>query len=1448
MPTSDKQSAAAADIEMTASNLATDQESLGLLGCENLQTSRQPSQSVENSFHEANSNQKRRWPDLLNPFRTRSKPQVPNERQPSPESGANFLSLLTFQWLTDLMQVGYARPLELNDIWNVGTSRSVPVMQAKLSASFERRFQNGDRSPLRNALYDTFRKEFLIGGACSLIASVLQVLSPFMLRYLIQFATDAYTASHGGTEAPPVSHGIAWVVSITIVEIVQTLCFNHFLYRGMMVGGQSRAVLIALIFNKATKLSGRAKVAGATMERPAPGMKPDSEQEKRWVKRNLGRAGTTTDRLGWSDGRIINLMSMDTSRVNSGSIMLHFLWTSPIAICLALALLLVNITYSALPGFALLILIMPLLARAVKAMIARRRAITPITERRVSLIQEILHSVRLVKYFSWEFAFLDRLNRIRKEEIRGIRAMLTIRHAVTAIGTTISTFAAMLAFITFALSGHKLTSSHVFSSLSLFGALSMPLNQLPQVLGHVTDAAHSISRIQDFLLAEEFEEPVVWDFDNDKAIVLENAEFVWERSSELQRGVDAIDEVSTVNHGQVDKKGWKRTESCVKTQPPTPGTLSSQPNPSMEPASDESSSGKPFSLGNLNLTVGRHELVAIIGPVGSGKSSLLAALAGDMRRTAGSITLGASRSFCSQTAWIQNASVKENIIMGRTEGLGGSTANDEWYARILDTCALLPDLEIFPHGDSTELGERGINLSGGQRQRLNIARAIYSGAELILMDDPLSAVDAQVGQHIMNKAICGLLKDRCRILATHQLHLLHRCDRIIYLAEGQIIADGTFSELMANSIPFQRIMTDVAREDGSRDDGKNEQQIEERDTSGKAVDLQPALMQAEERAIKRVSWSVYAAYMRASGTILNPLAISVLLIATQGSSVSTGLWLSWWTSDKFGFRLGTYIGIFAALGVTQAFLAFAFYVYLTISCTNASQAMLREAVARVLRAPVSFFDTTPLGRITNRFSKDVDTMDNNLSDSLLNFLLFSSQIVAVFILTIVYFPYFAVALAVLAILVLFSVRYYRSSARELKRHEALLRSHVFTRFGEAISGVSTIRAYRLQQRFTALVNSAVDDMDGAYFLTFANQCWLSTRLDAAGNAMVLAVGILVVTSRLSINPSISGLLLSSMVSVVKYLQYSVRQLAEVENNMNSAERLHHYAASIEQEAAFCTAGVPPTWPEWGEIVFDDVHMRYRRGLPDVLHGLNIRIRPGERMGIVGRTGAGKSSILSTLFRLVELSHGTIIIDGMNIAKIGLHDLRSRLSIIPQDPTLFQGTIRSNLDPFNKHTDLELWSALRQADLVADDQGINGIGGQHVHLDTSIEEAGANFSLGQRQMIALARALVRNSPIIVCDEATSAVDFETDRRIQEAIMRGSKGKTLLCIAHRLRTILGYDRICVMDAGKIVELDTPLALWDQGGIFRSMCDRSGIARQDLIDNQDKSDSTGGKSREG
>jgi ABC-type multidrug transport system fused ATPase/permease subunit len=416
-----------------------------------------------------------------------------------------------------------------------------------------------------------------------------------------------------------------------------------------------------------------------------------------------------------------------------------------------------------------------------------------------------------------------------------------------------------------------------------------------------------------------------------------------------------------------------------------------------------------------------------------------------------------------------------------------------------------------------------------------------------------------------------------------------------------------------------------------------------------------------------------------------------------------------------------------------------------------------------------------------------------------------------------------------------------------------MRSTVFAKFGESLSGVACIRAYGLTEKFIVEIRKAVDEMDSAYFLTYSNQRWLSIRLDMIGNALVFTTGILVVTSRFNVNPSIGGLVLSYILAIVQMIQFTVRQLAEVENGMNAVERILYYGRQLEEEAPLKTVEVRKTWPEKGEIVFDNVEMRYRDGLPLVLQGLTMHIRGGERIGIVGRTGAGKSSIMSTLFRLVEISGGHITVDGVDISTIGLQDLRSRLAIIPQDPTLFRGTVRSNLDPFNEHTDLELWSALRQADLVSDDSGPGATTQQasptdssnalaaaptpardpsRIGLDTTVEEDGLNFSLGQRQLMALARALVRGSQIIVCDEATSSVDMETDDKIQATIATGFRGKTLLCIAHRLRTIIGYDRICVMDRGRIAEMDSPLELWKrEGGIFRGMCDRSGIRVEDI-----------------
>ena len=507
-----------------------------------------------------------------------------------------------------------------------------------------------------------------------------------------------------------------------------------------------------------------------------------------------------------------------------------------------------------------------------------------------------------------------------------------------------------------------------------------------------------------------------------------------------------------------------------------------------------------------------------------------------------------------------------------------------------------------------------------------------------------------------------------------------------------------------------------------------------------------------------------------------------------------------------------------------------FSVSLSIIGTQASKKLLHQAMQRVLHAPMFFFDTTPLGRVVNRFAKDIDIMDNNLTDTMRIASMTLAMVFSVFILIIAYYYYFAAALGPLLVIYITAAAFYGASAKELKRHEAVLRSVVFARFNEAVYGTATIRAYGADEQYVNRLNNAIDNMDSAYYLTFANQRWLSVRLDAVGIIMSFVTGILVVTSRFNVSPSISGLVLTYLLAVVQMLQFTVRQAADVENHMNSTERIQHYGTQVEQEAPVHTFDVPKEWPNKGEIVFDRTCMRYRPHLPLVLDSLNLHIKPGERIGIVGRTGAGKSSVITTLFRLVELSEGSIHIDGIDISTVGLYDLRSRMSIIPQDPTLFGGTVRSNLDPFNTHTDLELWSALRQAHLIDQNSDDTRDGTQaQISLETPVEDEGLNFSLGQRQLMALALALVGNSQIIVCDEATSSIDFETDSKIQQAIIDGFEGKTLLCIAHRLKTIIGYDRICVIDHGKVAEMDTPLTLFDAGGMFRGMCDESSISRE-------------------
>ena len=1280
------------------------------------------------------------WSTKLNPFKRRVIPILPDNRGVSGEYRAGFFSALYFQWMVPLMSVGYQRPLELKDIWNVNPDRGVEGVSKKFKLLLEKR-RTTSSHPLTLALYDTFRSDFLVGGICQLIAGCIQVLLPFVLKYLIYFIQDAYNAQYNGGIAPHIAKGIGYVVGIACLQIVQSLCMNHYYYRAMILGGQVRSVLVACLFEKALKLSARMKTGG----------EKDNEE-------------------GWSNGRINNLMSTDTSRMESASVTFHRCWVAPIQLILALALLCINLTYSALVGFGLICAVTPLFGLAVKSLMVRRRVINKLTDHRIQLTQETFNAIRTVKLFAWESKLLSRLAAIREIEIQKIAYLLGIRNAILAIAVVMPILASMLTFITYSLSSHMLDAAPIFSSLALFNALGIPLEILPVAVGRVVDGLPSTRRIYQFLSAEEWQDDAILDLQGFPAFTIDNASFVWD---------EPASHVKTVAHN-LDPNLEIKSAKVIGNSDPGLGIASD----SVESAE---SFRKPFKIRNVSLAIGRKEFVAVIGGVASGKSSLISALASEMRKTGGSVTLGSSRALCSQSPWIQSTTLRGNIIFGKEY-------ESSLYKRVIDACSLRPDIDMLPSGDMTEIGEKGVTISGGQKQRLNIARAIYFNADIVLMDDPLSAVDTHVGQHILDHAICGLLRDKCRILVTHQLHVLHRADRIIWMKDGCIHKIATFPDLMSGDLEFQKIMETNHKQVEKTQLNEVKVKVENKTTSPAILSTPHDLMQEEERARGSVGLSTYMAFVKASGTIFSCFIVLFVLVLAQGSNILTSLWLSWWTSNQFAnLTTAHYIGIYATLGIVQALLMFSYATTLTTFSTRAAKNLLNSAIFHTLGAPVLFFDTTPMGRVTNRFSKDVDTIDNRLTDNLRFLLYIVATVVSVFCLVIAYFYYFVIALIPLTVAFIFAASYYQASAREIKRHEAVLRSVVFAKFGEAIIGTTTIRAYGVQSQFITTVVQALDSMNGAYFLTFAGQRWLSTRLDTLGSMLIFVVGILIVTSRFDVKPAISGLVLSYILSIVQLIQIIVHTYADVENDMNSVERLHYYSHGLEQEESVDTIPqkVRATWPERGELHFKDVQMRYRPGLPLVLKGFSVSIRSGARVGIVGRTGAGKTSLISAIFRLVNLSSGSITIDGMNIAAVSLYELRSRLSIIPQDPILFQGTIRTNLDPLEEYDDSRLWDALQQAELV---EGKLPTGKEQsntrISLDSPVEDEGVNYSLGQRQLLALARILVKDSQIIMIDEATSSVDFETDKRVQDTILQAFRTKTLLCVAHRIKTIIGY----------------------------------------------------------
>nr|XP_031540294.1 multidrug resistance-associated protein 4 isoform X2 [Vicugna pacos] len=1097
---------------------------------------------------------------------------------------------------------------------------------------------------------------------------------------------------------------------------------------------------------------------------------------------NVAMGKTTT-------GQIVNLLSNDVNKFDQVTIFLHFLWAGPLQAVLVTVLLWMEVGISCLAGMAILIILLPLQSCIGKLFSSLRSKTAAFTDVRIRTMNEVITGIRIIKMYAWEKSFADLITNLRRKEISKILRSSYLRGMNLASFFTASKIIVFVTFTAYVLLGNMITASRVFVAVTLYGAVRLTVTLFfPSAIEKVSEAVVSIRRIKNFLLLDEIS----------------------------QCNPPLLSDGKTIVHVQDFTAFWEKA-----SETPT--------------------------LRGLSFTVRPGELLAVVGPVGAGKSSLLSAVLGELPPSQGLVSVHGRIAYVSQQPWVFSGTVRSNILFGKKY-------EKERYEKVIKACALKKDLQLLEDGDLTVIGDRGTTLSGGQKARVNLARAVYQDADIYLLDDPLSAVDAEVSRHLFELCICQALHGKITILVTHQLQYLKAASQILILKDGEMVQKGTYTEFLKSGVDFGSILKKENEEaEASTAPGTptlrnrtfSEASIWSQQSSRPSLkdgapegpdteDIQVTLPE-ESRSEGKVGFKAYKNYFTAGAHWFIIIFLILLNIAAQASYVLQDWWLSYWANQQGALNitvngkgnetekldLNWYLGIYSGLTVATVLFGLARSLLVFYVLVSSSQTLHNKMFESILRAPVLFFDRNPIGRILNRFSKDIGHMDDLLPLTFLDFIQTFLQVIGVVSVAVAVIPWIAIPLVPLGIIFFVLRRYFLATSRDVKRLESTTRSPVFSHLSSSLQGLWTIRAYKAEQRFQELFDAHQDLHSEAWFLFLTTSRWFAVRLDAicALFVIVVAFGSLILANTLDAGRV--GLALSYALTLMGMFQWCVRQSAEVENMMISVERVIEYT-DLEKEAPWENQKrPPPSWPQEGAIVFDNVNFSYSLDGPLVLKHLTALIKSREKVGIVGRTGAGKSSLISALFRLSE-PEGKIWIDKILTTEIGLHDLRKKMSIIPQEPVLFTGTMRKNLDPFNEHTDEELWNALKEVQLK---EAIEDLPGK---MDTELAESGSNFSVGQRQLVCLARAILRKNRILIIDEATANVDPRTDELIQKTIREKFAQCTVLTIAHRLNTIIDSDRIMVLDSGRLKEYDEPyILLQNRDGLFYKMVQQLGKA---------------------
>eukprot|EP01113_Clastostelium_recurvatum_P045650 TRINITY_DN786_c0_g1_i1.p1 TRINITY_DN786_c0_g1~~TRINITY_DN786_c0_g1_i1.p1 ORF type:complete len:1526 (-),score=434.15 TRINITY_DN786_c0_g1_i1:5921-10498(-) len=1312
---------------------------------------------------------------------------------PSPFERANVISNALYWWANGLMSLGNRRPLVDADLWPLSPPDTGDNVCNRFTHEWDKETQKTAPS-LAKAFFRTFGREFAIAGIFKLGNDISQFMSPILLSRILAYLQDS--------SDPSLAPGVLLAFAMFLAANSQTLFVNAYFFRVFRVGQQVRSAVVSVVYRKSMRLSG-------------------------------------ASRQKWTVGEIVNHQSIDAQRFQGTLTFLHMVWSAPIQIIIAMVLLWGLLGPAVLGGLAMMILVIPLNIVLARKQGGIQKEMLKNKDERLKSTSELLNGIRVMKFFAWEDNFLGKIDRIRDHELATLRRSVFLRAFTTFIWSTTPIFVAVLVFATFVLTGGVLTPDKAFPALALFNILRFPLNMLPNVISSLIESRVSLNRVQNFLLASELDPLAV------------------EHNRSSSSSISSPSEASTKGIREGLGKGARDVSLAIQQ------------------GDFQWTEGAKPTLTDINLEVYKGELIAVVGSVGSGKSSLVSALLGDIKKQKGHVLINGSIAYVPQQAWMQNTTLRENILFG----LPMSSRYEECIA----ACELRQDIAMLPNGDSTEIGEKGINLSGGQKQRVSCARAMYQNSDVYILDSPLSAVDAHVGKSIFENFIAGALGGKTRILVTHQLHLLPYMDRIIVLKDGRIAEIGTYQELMANGEELSELVRVHVLEEEAKAREASMAQVEadaqpdtllevpmtvagpsptvapraastatqqipvhpppgdatstsitvkdpaagkDKDGKGKGKAGPPAgaIITTETRTEGSVSWQVYKRYFAAAGGTLVVGAVVLGYLSASGSQIAADWWLSKWSSSATADNAMYYLRIYVLLGVGGGIMTFVRSIVLALGGMRAARTLHESMLHKVAHSPMSFFDTTPIGRILNRFSKDQYNIDETLSGSMGMFLNTSFSVASILFVIGTITPFFLVPALPLAYLYYYVQQYYLKSSRELQRLDSISKSPIFAQFSETLNGIHTIRAFGVVSNFIKENDRKLDVNTRAYFANTTANRWLSVRLEFVCTCVVTVAALFSVIERGHVDPGLAGLSLTYALNLTGVLNWLVRQSSEVETQLVAVERVIEYT-DLEEEGPYDNTSSRPSsnWPASGAVEFRDLKLRYRKGLDLVLHGITAHIKPREKVGIVGRTGAGKSSLILALFRMVEAEEGSVLIDGVDISRIGLRDLRSRLSIIPQDPTLFTGTIRSNLDPFGMYPDRQIWNALDSVYLKVAVERMEG------GLDAAVSENGENLSVGQRQLMCLGRALLRNSKVLVLDEATASVDLETDSLIQKTIRERFADMTVLTIAHRINTVIDSDKVMVLDKGHVAEFDSPQNLvQDRSSIFFSLVHESGLTK--------------------